>query len=69
MQGPQVMKKYHNRPEETENSFKDGWFKTGDIGFYNKNGYFFITDRLKELIKVNQMNEHKSVNLRACFVF
>lgn len=52
IRGPQVMKGYHNRPEETKNSFEDGWFKTGDMVYYDEKGYFFVTDRIKELIKV-----------------
>lgn len=53
VKGPQVMASYYKRPEETEKAFLDGWLRTGDIGYYNENGYFFITDRLKELIKVS----------------
>lgn len=53
VKGPQVMKGYYKRPEETEKSFMDGWFKTGDIAYYNDDGFFFITERLKELIKVS----------------
>nr|XP_022913349.1 4-coumarate--CoA ligase 2-like [Onthophagus taurus] len=52
VKGPQVMKGYHNNPEESEKSFHDGWFKTGDLVKYNENGMFYICDRLKELIKV-----------------
>lgn len=50
VRGPQVMKGYHNRPEE--NIFIDGWMRTGDMMYYNEDGFLFITDRLKELIKV-----------------
>ncbi|XP_018580201.1 4-coumarate--CoA ligase 1 isoform X2 [Anoplophora glabripennis] len=50
VKGPQVMKGYHNRPEE--NIFIDGWMRTGDMMYYNEDGFLFITDRLKELIKV-----------------
>lgn len=53
VKGPQVTRRYYNRPEETEDAFLDGWFRTGDIGYCNKDGLFFITDRLKELIKVS----------------
>lgn len=44
---------YLNNPEATaEILIKDGWLRTGDIGYYDEQGYFYITDRLKELIKV-----------------
>ncbi|CAG9862853.1 unnamed protein product [Phyllotreta striolata] len=52
MKGPQVMKGYHNREEETKKAFLDGWLRTGDIGYYNDENVVFITDRIKELIKV-----------------
>lgn len=48
------MKGYHNNEQATRETFVDDeWLKTGDIGYYDKDGHFFITDRLKELIKVN----------------
>ncbi|ELU01263.1 hypothetical protein CAPTEDRAFT_202507 [Capitella teleta] len=50
--GPQTMVGYMNNPEATEKAIdKDGWLATGDIGYYNRDGYIFITDRLKEVIK------------------
>lgn len=52
IKGPQVMKGYHNRPEETEEAFQDGWLRTGDMMHYDDNKMFYVTDRLKELIKV-----------------
>lgn len=53
VKGPQVMKGYHNKPEETKNTFtEDGWFKTGDMVYYNEDNILFVSDRLKELIKV-----------------
>ncbi|XP_028142622.1 uncharacterized protein LOC114336452 isoform X2 [Diabrotica virgifera virgifera] len=52
LKGPQVMKGYYNRPKETENTFLDGWLRTGDIGYYNEDNMLYISDRLKELIKV-----------------
>lgn len=51
IQGPQVMKGYHNMPTETENTLRDGWLYTGDIAYMDKDGYFYIVDRKKELIK------------------
>jgi long-chain acyl-CoA synthetase len=53
VRGPSVFQGYWNRPEETENAFEDGWFKTGDIGHIDADGYLSVTDRKKELIKTS----------------
>jgi long-chain acyl-CoA synthetase len=54
VRGPQVMPGYWNRPEETEKVFtRDGWLRTGDMGFVDKRGYFRITDRKKDMIVVS----------------
>lgn len=52
IKGPQVMKGYYKNSTETESAFVDGWYRTGDIAKYDENEMFFITDRIKELIKV-----------------
>ncbi|WP_027091188.1 AMP-binding protein [Cohnella thermotolerans] len=50
VRGPQVMKGYWNRPEETGKALKDGWLYTGDMGKMDEEGYFYILDRRKDLI-------------------
>lgn len=53
IQSPQVMKAYHNMPEETAAALRGGWLHTGDIARMDEDGYFYIVDRKKELIKVS----------------
>ena len=53
VRGPSVFKGYWNRPQETQNAFQDGFFKTGDIGNIDADGYLSVTDRKKELIKTS----------------
>jgi len=51
VKGPQVFKGYHNMPTETQNALRDGWLYTGDIARMDEDGYCYIVDRKKELIK------------------
>jgi long-chain acyl-CoA synthetase len=51
--GPSIFKGYWNRPAETRDAFVDGWFKTGDIGYLDGEGFLSITDRKKDLIKTS----------------
>lgn len=51
IKGPQVFKGYHNMPTETMNTLREGWLYTGDIARMDEDGYFYIVDRKKELIK------------------
>ena len=52
IRGPNVMLGYWNRPEETAAAIRDGWFYSGDIGEVDERGYFYIVDRLKDMIVV-----------------
>ncbi len=54
--GPQVMKGYWNKPEETANVMRGEWFKTGDIGIMDDDGFIRIVDRKKEMILVSGFN-------------
>ena len=53
VRGPSVFKQYWNKPRETQEVFTDGWFKTGDIGNLDGDGFLSITDRKKDLIKTS----------------
>ncbi len=53
VRGPSVFKGYWKRPEETQNAFVHGWFRTGDIGNIDRDGYLSVTDRKKDLIKTS----------------
>ncbi|MEM2135290.1 MAG: long-chain fatty acid--CoA ligase [Candidatus Jordarchaeaceae archaeon] len=75
--GPQVFYKgYWKKPEETEKALKNGWYYTGDIGYMDEDGYFYIVDRKKDIINVSGYKvasrevddvlfEHPAVNMAA----
>ncbi|MBI5116923.1 AMP-binding protein [Candidatus Poribacteria bacterium] len=50
LKGPGITPGYWQNPEETERAFKDGWFKTGDLGRKDEDGYYSLTDRIKNII-------------------
>jgi long-chain acyl-CoA synthetase len=54
--GPQVMKGYWQKPEETSKTIRDGWLHTGDVAVMQKDGYFKIVDRMKDMIIVSGFN-------------
>jgi long-chain acyl-CoA synthetase len=51
MRAPQLMQEYWGRPDETADMLRDGWLYTGDLGYMDEDGYLFIVDRKKDLIK------------------
>ncbi|AYC29798.1 AMP-binding protein [Paenisporosarcina cavernae] len=56
VKGPQIMKGYWNRKEETDNTMRDGWLLTGDLGYMDEKGYFYVVDRKKDMIIAGGFN-------------
>ncbi len=56
VRGPQIMKGYWNRPEDTENTMRDGWLLTGDLGYMDEKGFFYVVDRKKDMIIAGGFN-------------
>jgi long-chain acyl-CoA synthetase len=56
VRGPNVFKGYWRRPDETEEAFRDGWLRTGDVAYRDDDGYLFIVDRTKDLVIVSGFN-------------
>lgn len=64
IKSPTIMKGYHKNPTATKDSLtEDGYFKTGDLGYYQPGMGLFITDRIKELIKVNTRTVSGHLNI------
>lgn len=56
IRGPNVMKGYWGNPEATQKAIQNGWLRTGDVGMMDEEGYFFITDRVKDMINAAGFN-------------
>ncbi|MGE8017687.1 long-chain-fatty-acid--CoA ligase [Peribacillus frigoritolerans] len=56
IKGPQVMKGYWNRPDETEKTFKNSWLLTGDLGYMDEQGFFYVVERKKDTIIAGGFN-------------
>jgi len=54
--GPEIMLGYYNQPQETASAIRDGWLYTGDIGYMDEEGYFYIVDRKKDMIITGGFN-------------
>lgn len=61
VRGPNVMKGYWNRPDDTAEAFFGEWFRTGDLGSEDEDGYFYIVDRKKDMVIVNGMNVYPRI--------
>jgi long-chain acyl-CoA synthetase len=65
--GPNVMRGYLNRPAETAEALRDGWYHTGDLGRADADGYYYIVDRKTDLILVGGLNVYpREVELVLC---
>ncbi|MEW6554172.1 MAG: AMP-binding protein [Actinomycetota bacterium] len=80
VRGPEVMKGYYNKPEETANAIRDGWMHTGDLGRMDEDGYVYVVDRLKDMVIVSgfkvftrelddELMKHPDVDMAASFGF
>lgn len=59
-QGGNLMRQYWNKPGETGEAFRDGWYRTGDIGFLDEGGYLHLTDRAKDMIVTGGENVYST---------
>lgn len=67
IKGPNVTRGYWNRPEETDAAFADGYFLTGDIGYRDEDGFFFLVDRKKDMILSGGFNVYPQIVEQAIY--
>src|SRR5262249_28107952 len=67
IRGPNVTQGYWRRPQETADAFVDGYFLTGDIGWMDENGFFYIVDRKKDMIISGGFNIYPQVVEQAIY--
>jgi long-chain acyl-CoA synthetase len=53
MRGPQIMAGYWNKPDQTAEALVDGWMRSGDVGFMDQEGWFYLVDRKKDMISAS----------------
>lgn len=58
--GSYVMRGYHNMPEKTADTVRDGWLYTGDVGRLDEHGYLFLLDRMNDMIITGGMNVYSA---------
>ncbi|MFG1302948.1 long-chain fatty acid--CoA ligase [Xanthobacter autotrophicus] len=68
VRGPQVMRGYYNRPEETADIFLDGALRTGDVGYLDEDGYLFLVDRIKDVILCGGYNVYPRIIEEALYL-
>src|SRR2546427_729861 len=68
VRGPQVMKGYWNKPEETRMVLRDGWLLTGDLAKMDADGYFYIVDRKKDMILCSGLNVYPQASEEVLFM-
>jgi long-chain acyl-CoA synthetase len=56
VKGPNIMRGYWNREDETKTFFINGWMRTGDVGKMDEDGYFYVVDRAKDMVKASGFN-------------